>query len=118
VSRQKRRAEDRGYVMAWDSEVPMYGDAPLAHDFVAVMGIVFVERAKFEAMGRFASHDPAVVSFENGSVSVKVFKAAGSKAWLKKALPGKVKEALEAAYADRAATMAGKIKKAHQKAKP
>ena len=108
MNKSSRKVEDQGYVMAWDSEVPMHGDFPIPHDFVAVMGLTLVPRAKFESLGKFKAHRPGIVEFEGGSLSINAFKAVGTKAWLKMRLSQGIAQAIDVAYQDRAMTGAGK----------
>lgn len=112
-----RKVEDQGYVMAWDSEVPLHGDEPIAHDFVAIMGLTLVPRAKFEALGKFKAHRPGIVEFEGGSLSVNFFKAVGTEAWLKMQLSKSIRDTVDVVYFDRAMTGAGKTRRPQRRTK-
>ena len=80
----------QGYVLSWGNETPMFGGKPIPHDMVAIIGFTLVPKSRMEELGKFKSVKHAQVEFENGEVPVKVFKAVGTNAWLKKAIADRV----------------------------
>ena len=98
MKNKPNKVKQQGYMLTWDGEVPLYGDEPLDHDFVAVIGFALVPRAQYEELGAFKEVRHALVTFERGVIPVQVARAVGSKAWLKSQLAHRIKEQIDMAY--------------------